>query len=486
MSYFMTSVIELAGSALASLLRALLPEWLMGPSMPNSHGGSRWARRHEHRLLGRGTAPECAHGDGIVIGYLGGRLLQTPAEDNLLLLGVQRSGKTSTVVVPTLLSWKGVAVATSTKQELVQISARHRRGLGPVFVFSPLDRDHAWVKKLGLEPAVWNPISSILDCGTAAELADHFTAYGKFGSSPHWYLAASNLITALAVVEHERGGDMATLLARLNRTATGEYAQLATVTEDERAADLLAGFARTPDIEAGSIASTARTCLGLWLDPRISAATAYGSNQLNLDRLLAEAGTLYLVAPAEEAERCRPLFSALIASILRQATGRARDLGGVLAPRLLLALDEAANFTRIPRLAGYASSGPGQGIQLLLSFHDLAQLESGYGREQARTIWNNCRARLLLPGQGDLQTLEQFSRAIGDETRIYRSSHFDRRHSSSSEQRVGRPLMSADDLRRLSQALLLYANAPPALIRPRRWDEVKHFRRLAQGALPAG
>src|SRR5207247_8474131 len=138
---------------------------------------------------------------------------------------------------------------------------------------------------------------------------------------------------------------------------------------------------------------------------------------------------------------------ALIASILGQATARARDLGGVLAPRLLLALDEAANFTRIPRLAGYASSGPGQGIQLLLSFHDLAQVESGYGREQARTIWNNCRARLLLPGQGDLQTLEQFSRSIGDETRIYRSSHFDRRHSSSSEQRVGRPLTSAAALR---------------------------------------
>ena len=37
--------------------------------------------------------------------------------------------------------------------------------------------------------------------------------------------------------------------------------------------------------------------------------------------------------------------------------------------------DEAANFARIPRLAGYASSGPGQGIQLLLCYHDLAQVE---------------------------------------------------------------------------------------------------------------
>src|SRR5204863_8345009 len=172
---------------------------------------------------------------------------------------------------------------------------------------------------------------------------------------------------------------------------------------------------------------------------RLARATSTSDSALGLGRVLAERGTLYLVAPAEDAERCRPLFSALLMSLLRRATTKARVQGGVLSPRLLLALDEAANFTRIPRLAGYASSGPGQGIQLLLSFHDLAQLESGYGREQARTIWNNCRARLLLPGQGDLQTLEQFSRAIGDETRVYRSTHFDRRQSSSSEQRVGRP-----------------------------------------------
>ena len=102
------------------------------------------------------------------------------------------------------------------------------------------------------------------------------------------------------------------------------------------------------------------------------------------------------------------MFSSLIGSLLRRATTRARALGGVLAPRLLLALDEVANFARIPRLDSYVSTGPGQGIQSLLCFHDLAQIEAGYGHERARTIWNNCRARLLLPGQGDPKTLEQF------------------------------------------------------------------------------
>ena len=152
----------------------------------------------------------------------------------------------------------------------------------------------------------------------------------------------------------------------------------------------------------------------------------------------------------------------------------------MLSPRLLLALDEAANFARIPRLAGYASSGPGQGIQLLLCYHDLAQVEAGYGLEAARTIWNNSRARVLLPGQGDIKTLEQFSRAIGDETRVFRAQNSDRWRSSSSEQRTGRPLATVDELRRQKDGVLVYANAPPARLELRRWDQVPAWRRLVE------
>jgi len=85
---------------------------------------------------------------------------------------------------------------------------------------------------------------------------------------------------------------------------------------------------------------------------------------------------------------------------------------------------------------------------------------------------------LLLPGQGDLKTLELFSRAIGDETRIYHSHNTDRWRSSSSEQRVGRPLVSVDELRRQEQAVLIYANAPVARLELRRWDQVPAWRRL--------
>jgi type IV secretion system protein VirD4 len=484
----MTAITNLVAELLIRAVTAVIELGLRGWSdaRPQSHGSSRWAGWRDWRHLGRLSSPERAAGDGIVLGFLGHDLLQSPAEDNVLVLGVQRSGKTSTVVVPTLLTWSGAVIATSTKEELVRLTAPHRTRLGPVWVFAPLDRNTAWIERIGLQAATWNPIGAISDCGSAAELADHFTAEGKRSGAAHWYLSAANLLTALAVLAKERGGDMGTVLTTLNRTAQSEYVDLAKMLEDARAADLLLAHAMTPDREAGSVASTARACLGLWVDERIRRATTSSEAVLDLDRFLAQPSTLYLVAPAEEAERCRPLFSALIATLLRKATSRARSHDGVLTPRLLLALDEAANFARIPRLAGYASSGPGQGIQLLLCFHDLAQIESAYGREEMRTVWNNCRARLLLPGQGDLATLEHFSRAIGDETRTYRVQLAGARSSSSSEQRTGRPLCSPDDLRRLGQAVLVYASAPPARLQLRRWDQVPHFRRLAEGGTPAG
>ena len=450
-----------------------------GTGRADSHGDSRWARRRDLRsLLRRRPA-----GDGITLGWMGGRLLQSPPEDNVLAFGVQRSGKTSTLAVPTLLTWRGAAIATSTKEELVRLTGRHRAALGPAYVFAPLDRDTTWVDRLGLYAVTWNPLAECNDAGTAAELADVFTSSGKTGESSHWYLSAANLLTALFLLHQDKSSALAAVLSDLNRTPINGYAVLGAQASGT-AAEILSGFAATPEKEAGSIVSTARSGLSLWLDERVARATSVSNSAARLDlrELLAAGGTLYLVAPAEEAERCRPLFSALLAGLLRRATARARAQGGVLNPRLLLALDEAANFARIPRLASYVSTGPGQGIQSLLCFHDLAQLEHGYGVEDARTIWNNCRARLLLPGQGDLKTLDHFSRAIGSETVLYQSKSWGRGGASTSQARTGRPLRSTDALRRSQEAVLVYANAPPARLTLRRWDQVPDWRAAVEAA----
>jgi hypothetical protein len=54
----------------------------------------------------------------------------------------------------------------------------------------------------------------------------------------------------------------------------------------------------------------------------------------------------------------------------------------MLDPRLLCALDEAGNVAALELLPEWATTGRGQGIQLLSVWHDQAQLVHFTGREQ--------------------------------------------------------------------------------------------------------
>ena len=68
----------------------------------------------------------------------------------------------------------------------------------------------------------------------------------------------------------------------------------------------------------------------------------------------------------------------------------------------------------LPNLAEVASTAPSHNIQLVSIFHDLMQARSRYGR-QAETVVNSHRARMLLPGVADLETLRYFAGLAGEE-----------------------------------------------------------------------
>jgi type IV secretion system protein VirD4 len=135
----------------------------------------------------------------------------------------------------------------------------------------------------------------------------------------------------------------------------------------------------------------------------------------------------------------------------------------------------------IPNLAEVASTAPSHNIQLVSIFHDLQQARSRYGR-QAETVVNSHRARMLLPGVADAETLRYFSSLIGD-TDVRDVTHSRGRggaNVSTARRRV--PLLAPDALRQLAdgQALLLYGRLPPVRIRLRRYFENRRLRRLSQ------
>jgi type IV secretory pathway TraG/TraD family ATPase VirD4 len=173
---------------------------------------------------------------------------------------------------------------------------------------------------------------------------------------------------------------------------------------------------------------------------------------------------------------------ALIGEVVDRAYERATLAGGRLEPPLLLCLDEAGNIAPLPNLAEVASTAPSHNIQLVSIFHDVAQARSRYGR-QAETVINSHRARMLLPGVADLDTLRYFSGLLGDEEirEITRTSGAGGNSRSTGRRR--RPLVAAEALRQLPDrhALLIYGRIAPVRLRLRMWFEDRALRRLAAG-----
>ena len=145
--------------------------------------------------------------------------------------------------------------------------------------------------------------------------------------------------------------------------------------------------------------------------------------------------------------------------------------GGMLDPRLFVCLDEAGNCAAIKKLPQLATTGRGQGIQLLTIWHDEAQLQHRYGH-RASTVLNGHRAKLLLSGQADPASLELASKLVGDEavTQTSETTGGDGR-ASLTESTAYRRLLPPEALRQLKprRALLVYGHLPPVRIRLRPW-----------------
>ena len=278
----------------------------------------------------------------------------------------------------------------------MRLTGRHRQRTGPAYVFAPWTATRRWIARARASAGDLEPAEGAGEPGRRRRAGRHPHRRGQGLALASLVPVGRQRPVGPLRPRHEGGGTLASVLEVLNATNTRGYAALGHRFQGP-AASILQGFAKTPPEEAGSILSTARACLSAWLDERVAAGPPpKASNQLDLDlaagpmarRSIWSRRRRRRSAAAPSSPRC----SAACSGAPPSGPG---DQGGALSPRLLLALDEAANFARVPRLASYVSTGPGQGIQSLLCFHDLAQLEAGYGQEQARTVWNNCRARLL-------------------------------------------------------------------------------------------
>jgi type IV secretion system protein VirD4 len=449
-------------------------------------GGARWAAIGELGPL-RGPARSRRSGR-LVLGRRGWRLLCAEERHALVAFGPPQSGKSAGIAIPALLDWEGPAVASSIKTDLVRATIDRRRALGEVFVFDPFGLS-------GAPAHTWSPLQEARSWDGALEVAWRLASAGELDrraveGGDFWAIAAEQRLAPLLYAAAKSGAGMETVVRWVNGQGrreldealariTGEAADEGQLADGHAAYDAIRAFEAQADRTRTSIEATAQTLLRAYRFQRV--ARSARSSEITADRLLDAATTLYLIGDAKASKLLRPIFLALLGEVVDRAYERATLAGGRLERPLLLCLDEAGNVAPLPHLAEIASTAPSHNIQLVTIFHDLAQARSRYG-QQAETLVNSHRARMLLPGVADLETLRYFAGLIGEEEARDRTHTTGAGGNTRSTARRRRPLIAPEALRQLPDrhALLLYGRIAPTRLRLRLWFEDRRLRKLAE------
>jgi type IV secretion system protein VirD4 len=442
-------------------------------------GGARWATRPELRPLQRSTRTR--RPGRLVLGRHGRSLLYAEHRHALMAFGPPQSGKSAGIAVPALLEWEGPAVASSIKTDLLSATIARRRALGDVFVFDPFGLS-------GVRAHTWSPLERAATWDGALEVAWRLAAAGELDrrsveGGDFWAVAAEQRLAPLLYAAAVSGSGIDTVVRWSHGQGLRELDQaLLCAGEGGHAAyDAVRAFEAQADRTRTSIEATAQTLLRAYRFGRV--VQSAGSCEITPDRLLDGPATLYLIGDAKASKLLRPIFLGLLGEVVDRAYERATLAGGRLDTPLLLCLDEAGNVAPLPNLAEIASTAPSHNIQLVTIFHDLAQARSRYGG-QAETVVNSHRARMLLPGVADLETLRYFAGLTGEEEVRDRTHTTGAGGTTRSTSRRRRPLIAPEALRQLPDhhALLLYGRLPPAQLHLRLWFDDRRLRRLANAS----
>ncbi len=395
----------------------------------NVFGDAAFAKLNEIRemdLLGKAR--------GIFLGKTeNGQYLRHDGPEHYAIIAPTRSGKGTGIVVPTLLTWPGSCIVYDLKEENFKKTAGQRGKFSDVIYFNPNT----------LDTHRFNPLfeirQGILEVRDAQNLANMIIEPDRPGVQDHWVRTGNSLLTAaiLHVMYAAPPGEknlagVASLLSRPDKSLTDTLMEMLETKhlrdEDGRplkphpgvvaaARDVLN---KSPD-DKSSVVSTVMGYLGIYRDPLLANATR--TSDFTIDSLVngERPKSLYLVIPAADIDRLRPVVRIMVNLICRRLTeqpisGKLRDQEH--QHKLLLMLDE---FTKLGRLEFFENALgflAGYGIKAMLVTQTLADLKQTYG--ERTSLLDNTHVRVFYRPEM-VETAEYISKNLGQTTVEYKT-----------------------------------------------------------------
>lgn len=304
-----------------------------------------------------------------------GPTVRLAKRSSLLVVGPTQSGKTSSLVIPAILSWTGAVVVTSVKSDVVTSTQEWRSSLGTVELLQP-----------GTEGGLtWNPLEGVRTLRHALRVARDMTTGSSRGDTDFWNSLATKLVAALMMLALESTSDIFEVALAVERRTFDRWLDERSRSE---ASQIIHSFLDHDSRTLDGVLTTAETMMLPW---------RFRQPLASVRAVLDGANTLYLCSPRGEHAHYESLFRGALRMILEEQQ-RLVD-AGTQTP-LLMVLDEAATVGSLDELDQMAATVSGLDVTLVTVVQDFSQLNARWG-PRAATIVNNHSTRMVLAGLAD-------------------------------------------------------------------------------------
>ena len=385
-----------------------------GKIIRGKYGYARFAKKYDIKNFGLNFK------EGIVLGKAFGKIIRCKAPLSVLILAPPGTGKTSGIIIPTLLTMESSVVVHDPKGELYELTKKCRGRFSKILLFDPLSD----------ESCVFNPFDKSMIPKDKRDIRAYILNLASILFKPHNENADSFFIDAaksafLFFTEWLIWKKGETSLSEIRNKLLDSTDVVSTIRLMLAEANLPQeivkdgnGVLVSEDSEKqwAGVVGTLKETVELFADSRVVKATS-GKNEIHAETFRKENISLYIKVREKDSKRLEPLNTMLIESLGTQLISQTPEDND---KRVTFVLDEFVRLGKMNIVRDLPAISRGYNVNTIFVAQDYEQISIKYGKETVSTFDSNCSYKIIFQ-QNNLHTAEKISKTIGNKTNIRKS-----------------------------------------------------------------
>ncbi|PPU75725.1 type IV secretion system protein VirD4 [Xanthomonas cucurbitae] len=360
--------------------------------------------------------------ENILVGKLKGRSIYINGALHVIVVAPTRSGKTTSIAIPVLLTYQQSMVVLDLKGELFKATSGYRASQGQaIYVWAPYATDgrtHRFnpltlvpddprerIASLQTMAAILYPDEPSKDSFWVTQSRAAFVAFACF-MFERWDTMRSRGFDS---VDDPNQGPFFPSLERLLRLSTGgdggestndllkmlltdkNYSYLSPQTRSTFSA--LAGLAEQT---FSSVMATMQAPLQQFLSPILAAATnATNATDIDVTAIRKRLTTVYVIIPTQKLDESSKLLNIFFSSVIGNNLDKQLNEDPAIKYQMLMLMDEFTAMGRVDVWAKRISISASYGVRDLCIIQSQSQLRATYGADDAQNFITNHAASIV-------------------------------------------------------------------------------------------